>query len=120
MNSNVRTRSERNNRSITNDDERLQQTLFGKCIQLSRCDCKVYCKVLSHYFNHYIHDSQAIFSDETIKLTVEDLAVAGDLLGVVVAVSIIMNIYTMFVVSKNWKNFVQVHFYNQLRHNQNF
>ena len=47
-------------------------------------------------------------SAEQIKLTVDDLVVAGDLLGVVVMISIIMNIYTIFVVSKNWKTFVQV------------
>ncbi|KAL5252463.1 hypothetical protein ACHWQZ_G015289 [Mnemiopsis leidyi] len=43
---------------------------------------------------------------EQVRLTVEDMALAGDLLGAVVLVSIIMNIYTMFVVSKNWKVFV--------------
>ncbi|XP_063677646.1 uncharacterized protein LOC134813716 isoform X2 [Bolinopsis microptera] len=47
---------------------------------------------------------------EQIKMTVDDLVVAGDLLGVVVMISIIMNIYTIFVVSKNWKNFVQFPF----------
>ena len=47
-------------------------------------------------------------SAEQIKLTVNDLVIAGDLLGVVVMISIIMNIYTIFVVSKNWKTFVQV------------
>ena len=44
------------------------------------------------------------------RLTVEDLEVAGDILGVVVAISIIMNIYTMFVVSRNWKDFVKFPF----------
>ena len=47
-------------------------------------------------------------------MTVAELAMAGNVLGVVVINSILLNIYIFYAVAKNWRSFIQVQPYGNV------